>query len=164
MKVEAFTGGVLQSAFNNFAKFIVKHLYWSLFLIKLQACWCATLSRKKTLAQVISCKFSETFKKTYFAEHVRTDAWVKWTKKIYLQENTGDGVLYSAVAEMWAYSFSKIDFITDAFLWKLWSFIEHQFYRTMLRDCFWFPDIFNISLALSVTNQFSLACSIILSY
>ena len=36
--------------------------------------------------------------------------------KIYLQENTGEGVLFSAVADMWAYSFSKMDFITDAFL------------------------------------------------
>ena len=35
--------------------------------------------------------------------------------------------------------FPKGDSITDAFLWKLGSFTEHQFYRTMLRDCFWFP-------------------------
>ena len=27
--------------------------------------------------------------------------------KIYLQENTDDGVLFSAVADMWAYSFTK---------------------------------------------------------
>ena len=27
--------------------------------------------------------------------------------KIYLQENTGDGVLFSAVADMWIYSFPK---------------------------------------------------------
>ena len=72
----------MQSAFNNFAKFTVKHLCWSLFLIMLQAWWCATLSRKKNLAQVFSCKFAENFKKTYFVEDVRTDAWVKWTKKI----------------------------------------------------------------------------------
>ena len=36
--------------------------------------------------------------------------------KIYLQENTGNGVLFSAVADMWIYNFSKMDFITDAFL------------------------------------------------
>ena len=47
MKLQALTGRVLQSAFNNFAKFTVKHLYLSIFLIKLQAWWCATLSRKK---------------------------------------------------------------------------------------------------------------------
>ena len=47
MKLQALTGRVLQSAFNNFAKFTVKHLYLSIFLIKLQAWWCATLSTKK---------------------------------------------------------------------------------------------------------------------
>ena len=55
--------------------------------------------------------------------------------KIYLQENTGEGVLFSAVADMWAYSFSKIDFITDAFLWKLSSFTEHQFYQDFTEQC-----------------------------
>ena len=63
-------------------KFSVKHLCWSLFLKKLQAWWCATFSRKKTLTQVFPCKFSEIFKKNYFVEHAQTDAWVKWTKKI----------------------------------------------------------------------------------
>ena len=29
--------------------------------------------------------------------------------------------------------------LDDAFLWKLRRFTEHHFYRTMLRDCFWFP-------------------------
>ena len=82
MKLEELTRAVLQKAFNNFAKFSVKHLCWSLFLIKLQASWCATLSRRKTLTQVFSCKFNEIFKKSYFVEYVRTDAWVKRTKKI----------------------------------------------------------------------------------
>ena len=40
----------------------------------------------------------------------------KCIHKIYLQENTGDGFLFSAVPDMWAYIFSKMDFITDAFL------------------------------------------------
>ena len=35
---------------------------------------------------------------------------------IYSQESNGKDVLFSAVADMWAYSFSKTDFITDAFL------------------------------------------------
>ena len=36
--------------------------------------------------------------------------------KTYSQEDTGDDVLFSAVADMWAYSFSKNGSITDAFL------------------------------------------------
>ena len=36
-----------------------KHLCWSLFLIKLQAWWCAILSRQKTLAQVNSKCFQK---------------------------------------------------------------------------------------------------------
>ena len=47
--------------------------------------------------------------------------------KIYLQENTGDGVLFSAVADMWAYSFSKMDFITDAFFMKIVKFYRTSF-------------------------------------
>ena len=54
MKLQALTGRVLQSAFNNFAKFTVKHLYLSIFLIKLQAWWCATLSRKKVKENSVS--------------------------------------------------------------------------------------------------------------
>ena len=34
-------------------------------------------------------------------------------RKIYSEENTGDDVLFGAVADMWAYSFSKRDSITD---------------------------------------------------
>ena len=36
--------------------------------------------------------------------------------KIYSQENTGGGVPFSAVADMWGYSFSKRYSSTDAFL------------------------------------------------
>ena len=35
---------------------------------------------------------------------------------IYSQESNGKDVLFSAVADMWAYSFSKRDSITDAIL------------------------------------------------
>ena len=38
---------------------------------------------------------------------------------IYSQESNGKYVLFSAVADMWTYSFSKRDSITDAFLFKL---------------------------------------------
>ena len=37
---------------------------------------------------------------------------------IYSQESNGKDVLFCEVADMWAYSFSKRDAITDAFLWK----------------------------------------------
>ena len=86
-----------QDALNNIAKFTVKHLCWSLFLTKLQAWWCTALSKRNS-GQAFSCKFSEIFKKTYFVEHFRTDAWMKWTKKnciykIYSQEGTVKDVL-----------------------------------------------------------------------
>ena len=43
---------------------------------------------------------------------------MKWTKKIciykiYSQENTGEDLLFSAVADMWAYIFFKRDSVTD---------------------------------------------------
>ena len=79
---------------------------------------------------------------------------------IYLQENNGKDFLFSAVADMWAYSFSKSDSITDAFLWKLWSFTEvsektalkrpslirvksHGFYRSLLHFIFFKEDFFS---------------------
>ena len=148
MKSGELTGGDLQSAFNTFVKFTVKHLWWSLFLIKLQVGWCATLSRKITLAQVFSCKFSKIFKKTYFVEHVRKI--LEWNKKngirtICSQENSGDDFLVRAVVDMWVYSFFKREPITDAFLQKLWSsFTEHYFHKTMMRDFFWFLATFSM--------------------
>ena len=68
----------------------------------------------------------------------------KKMRLIYSQESNGKDVLFSAVADMWAYSFSKRDSITDVFLWKLWSFRESHFYRTLLCDCFWFSVTFSI--------------------
>ena len=72
----------------------------------------------------------------------------------YLQGNTGDSVVFSAVPGMWAYSFSKKDSITDAFLGKLFyrtSFLQNTDARLFLISC----KNFNVSLALSVINQFS---------
>ena len=82
MKSEALAGGVLQGTFINFAKSTVKHLRLSLFLIKLQAWWCAALPRRKNFGTLFSYKLSEIFKKTDFVEHVRKNTWVKSTKKI----------------------------------------------------------------------------------
>ena len=149
MKLEALNGEGLQSTFNNFAKFAVKHLCWKLFLIKLQAWWCATFSRKNTLGQVFPFKFYEIFKKTYFVEHAQTDAWVKWTKKIIFTKSfhRKELVMVSFLVQPQTCglrTFPKRNTITDAFLWKLGSFTEHQFYRTTLRDCFWFPVTFSM--------------------
>ena len=51
---------------RNSVKFTIKHLWWSLFLIKLQAA-CSFIT-KETAAQVLSCKFCENFKSNYFKE------------------------------------------------------------------------------------------------
>ena len=45
---------------------------------------CNFIKKKKTLARVFPVSFPESFKKIYFVEHVRTDAWVKPTKKVAL--------------------------------------------------------------------------------
>ena len=54
---------------KNFTKFTGKHLYQSLFLIKLQASD-LQLYGKETLAQVFSCEFCEIFKNTFFTGHL----------------------------------------------------------------------------------------------
>ena len=75
----------------------------------------------------------------------KSERMLEWNEsKNYSQESNGKDVLFSEVAEMWAYSFYKRDSITDAFLWKLWSFTESHFYRTLLCDCFWFPVTFSV--------------------
>ena len=116
---------------------------------------------KKTLAQVISCQFSEIFQKNYFVEHARTAAGVKRTKKycihkIYSQKNTGGGVLYCAVAGMWAYSFSKKGLHHRCFSMKIGKFyrksiLQNNAGRLLLISC----DIFYVLLAVTVINQFS---------
>ena len=132
---------------KQFTKSTVKHLSWSLFLIKLHRLDGVQLYQKETPAKTFSCKFFEIFEKTYFVEHIRADVRMKWTTKnclIYSQESNGQENLFSAVADMWGYSFSKRYSITDALLWKLWSFTESHFYRTPLCSCFWFPVTFSI--------------------
>ena len=151
MKSEAFTEGVLQSAFNNFAQFTVNHLCWSLFLINLQAWWCTIFSRKRTLAQVFSFTFSEIFKKTLSEMNQKN-----CIHKIYLQGNTGDGVLFSAIPDMWAYSFSKTGLHQRCFSMKIGKFyttsvLQNNAERLFLISC----DNFNVLHALSLINQFS---------
>ena len=165
LRLEALTGGVLKSAFNNFARFTVKRTCWSLFLIKLQAWLCATFQEKKLCPRgfvnlVSFCKFSQIFNKTYFVEHGRTDAWVKWTKKMFSQNLfTGKHRWwrpFNAIVDIWVYSFSK-------------KWLHHRFFSTKIRKFYrtsilqnnaaWLLliscDIFNVLLALPVINQFS---------
>ena len=44
---------------ENFAKFTEKHLYWSLFLIKLQASGPVTSSKKETPTECFPVKFAK---------------------------------------------------------------------------------------------------------
>ena len=60
-------------ALKNFAIFTGKHLYWSLFLIKLQAFRPATLLNRGSNTGV-SCEICEIFKNIYFEEHLRATA------------------------------------------------------------------------------------------
>ena len=60
---------------KNFAVFTRKHLYWSLFLIKLQAFRPTTLLTW-TPTQTFSCECCEIFKSTYFEKHLWTAASV----------------------------------------------------------------------------------------
>ena len=53
---------------KNFSKFAGKHLCLSLFFNKVASL--KTLLKKKTLAQVLSCEFSEIFQNTLFTEHL----------------------------------------------------------------------------------------------
>ena len=64
---------------KNFAIFTGKRLYWSLFLIKLQAFRPAT-SVKGDSTQVFSCQNGKIKKKNYFEEHLRTPASVSWSR------------------------------------------------------------------------------------
>ena len=55
-----------------FAKFTAKHLKQSLFLRKLQALACS--SKKKALAQVLSCEFCDISKNAFPTEHLQATA------------------------------------------------------------------------------------------
>ena len=124
----------VKKVLKQFAKFTVKHRSWSLFLIKFRLDG-VQIYQKETPAKAFSCKFSRIFEKTYFAG-ISGGCLNEMNQKklclVYSQENSGKDVLFSAVTDMWDYRFSKRDSITDAIIWKLWSFTESQFYRTLL--------------------------------
>ena len=52
--------------FKIFANFTGKHLRWSLFLIKRQDFWLATLLKRDSNTVVFPCEHLEIFKNTYF--------------------------------------------------------------------------------------------------
>ena len=69
------------------------------------------IKKKLRHRQAFFYKSSKIFKETCFVEHIRMNAWMKWTKKnciykIYSQEDTGEDALVSAVPDKLAYSFS----------------------------------------------------------
>ena len=107
--IEALTEGVLQSAFNNFAKLIVKHLCWSLFLISCRLDDVQLYKEKKLWQRFFPA--SLLFKKTTLQS--MSERMLEWyePKKLHSQNlftgNTGDGVLFSAVADMCTWSFPK---------------------------------------------------------
>ena len=88
------------------------------------------------------------FKRTYFVEHVRTNAWVLWTKNIAFTKSiyrkTPAMASFLVQLQTCGLTVFQNGPITDAFLWELGSIREHQFYRTMLSDCFWFPVTFSM--------------------
>ena len=127
---------MLKSLFNKVAGLIVCNFF-----------------EKKNSGAGVSCKFSKIFKRTNFVEHARTDAWVKWIEKIVFTKfiHRETPVMTSFLMQLQTYGltvFLKRDSITDAFLWKLVHFTEHQFYRIMLRH-FWFPVTFSMYACLT---------------
>ena len=62
---------------KNFAKFTGKHLRPSLFFNRLKRLWrrATLLKRDSGISEMLSCESCEIFKKTYFAEHLRTTAF-----------------------------------------------------------------------------------------
>ena len=56
---------------ENFAKFTEKHLYWSLFLIKLQASGPVTSSKKETPTECFPVKFAKFLGTPFLTEHFR---------------------------------------------------------------------------------------------
>ena len=78
--------------------------------------------RRETPVQVFPCTFSKIFQKTCFVEYSKTCVNLNEMKqtKVYSQNlysgKPGIGLHFRAVTEIWAYIFTKTDFITDAFL------------------------------------------------
>ena len=115
--------------------------------------------KKKTLVQVFSCKFSKIIKKTYFVEHVWMDAWVKlFIKPVFIKSiYRKTPVMASSLVQLQTCGFIVFPKGTS---WKVLFYencevlvlvLQNNAARLFLISC----DIFNISLDLSVMNQFS---------
>ena len=121
---------------------------------------------KKLWHRCFTCKFSEIFKKTYFVEHACSNTWVKWTKNIVFTKSIRRKiveVLFSAVADMWTYNFSKKWLRHWYFSMKTGKFYRTSILQTnagrlLLISC----DIFSVLLTLSMINQFSHSMEIML--
>ena len=158
LKFEALTGGVLQSAFKNFAKFTVKHLCWSLFLISCRLDGVQLYVEKKLWHRCSA--LSILFKKTYLVEHVRTDAWVKWTKKITFTKS-----IYGKTPAMASFLVQLqtcgLTVFQNGLHHRWFSMKIGKFHRTSIlhnnaaRLSLISCDIFYVSLSLSVINRFS---------
>ena len=90
----------------------------------------------------------EIFEKTYFVEHIRAESWLKLTKKklclMYSQENTSEDILFSAVPDMLAYSFSTRTTSQMLFYKNCMKFYRKSFFQnTAVRLLLIFCNIFN---------------------
>ena len=100
-----------KGAQNNFAKFTVKHLSWSVFLIKFQAWCCTTLSERNSRKGVVLCVF-RNFWKDLFCRTCPSGKLTETNQKrncvLSIHKKTlVEDIFFNAVADMWAYSFSK---------------------------------------------------------
>ena len=66
---------------------------WFFFLIKLQACRLHFIKRE-TPIQVFSCEVCETFKKTYFTQHIQTNASVHTKNSFKTEQRSHQEMLY----------------------------------------------------------------------
>ena len=101
------------------------------------------IKKKKFRHSYLSCKFAKNFKRIYFVEHARTDAWVKCTKKLYSQK------LFTGKRRWWrSFQYScrhvGIQFFQKTIRHRWFSMKIVSFYRTLLRDDFWLPVIFSM--------------------
>ena len=60
------------SSIKNFAIFTGKHLFWGLFLIKLQVFRPATFLKRDS-NKGVSCGYCEIFQNSFFRENLRSD-------------------------------------------------------------------------------------------
>ena len=112
--------------------------------------------KKKTLAQVFCCKFSEIFKKTYFVEHARNGCLSEMNQKNvftkYIHRETPVMASFLVQPQTCGLTvFRKRWFSMKIRTFHKTSVLQNNAARLLLISC----DNFNALLALSVINQFS---------